>query len=416
MKIGIMTIGDDLTTGRIQDANSSYIAQIINNEGWQIAAMLSVGDDVDRIRQGLEFLASHADTVLITGGLGPTADDMTTQAVADIFGLPLYTDESVLNGIKERFAKLGIDWTENNAKQAMFPRGAEVVPNSAGSAPGFALRHEGKLFAVMPGVPAEVRRMLPEGILPLLRKEWKGTKRIVLNRTIKLFGISESKIDQTVSSLGVDLPGISIGFYPRYPENLLVIRSHGEDEKEVLEKLKHTEEKITTALRSYIFGFDEDTFEGLAAALMIEKGLTLSVAESLTGGLITDRLTNVPGSSAFLNRGIVAYSNECKKDLLGVPAQILDTYGAVSEETAKLMAEGVRKLGGTALGLATTGIAGPAGGSAIKPVGTVYIAVCDKKHTICHHFAFKWDRRRIKEISAQHALNMLRKFILGELS
>jgi len=286
-------------------------------------------------------------------------------------------------------------------------------PPAAGTAAGFTIRHGNKIIIVMPGVPSEVKRMLPEGVLPLLRQESQEPKRIILNRTLKFFGLSESKIDETVSELGVNQPGISIGFYPHYPENLLVIRSQGTDETEVQRKLEEVEKKITAALQAHIFGIDDDTLEGLVSAAMIEKGLTLSVAESLTGGLITDRLTNIPGSSAFLNRGIVAYSNECKKDLLAVPAPILETYGAVSEQTARLMAEGVRKLGGTDLGLATTGIAGPTGGTEAKPVGTVYIAVCDANRAACRHFSFRWDRRRIKEISAQYALYMLRKFIAG---
>ena len=414
MKIGILTIGDELTTGRIQDTNSSYIAQKINDEGWRISAMLSVGDDEGGIRRALEFLMTSADAILITGGLGPTADDMTTQAVANIFSLPLYTDEGILKELKARFAKFRFEWTENNAKQAMFPEGADPIPNPVGTAWGFSLKRDNKLLIVMPGVPAEVKRMLPEGVLPFLRQRAEGPKRFAMNRTLKLFGLSEAKVDQIVSALNIASDGISVGFYPRFPENHLVIRAQGTDENETRKKLDAIAEKIGAALQANVFGYGEDTLEGIVAALLTEKGLTLSVAESLTGGLITDRLTNVPGSSVFLNRGIVAYSNECKMDLLGVPARILEQHGAVSEETAALMARGVRKLGKTNLGLATTGIAGPTGGSEAKPVGTVYIAVSDGDKTECRHFAFRWDRRRIKEISAQWALDLLRRFVLED--
>lgn len=411
MNIGILTIGDELTTGRIPDANSSFIAQIIYGEGWLIPAMLSVGDDEEGIRRGLAFLMADSDAVLVTGGLGPTADDMTTRAVADIFGLPLYTDEGILRELKARFERFRFEWTDNNAKQAMFPQGAEPIRNPVGTAWGFALKREGKLIIVMPGVPSEVKRMFPEGALPLLRKEATGPKMIVESRTLKLFGLGESKVDQTIAGLNLN-EGVGIGFYPRFPENHLVIRAQGTEENDVRKKLESAESKISQALKGYIFGAGEDTLERIVAALLTERGLTLSMAESLTGGLVTDRLTDVPGSSAFLDRGIVAYSNDCKMDLLGVPSAILEQYGAVSEQTAVLMAEGVRKLGKTDLGVATTGIAGPGGGSETKPVGTVYVAVADGSRRVCRHFAFRWDRRLIKEITAQHALDMLRRFIL----
>ena len=411
MRIGILTIGNELTTGRIQDTNSSYIAHTVNNEGWQVAAMLSVGDEVDGIRHGLKFLSSLADAVIITGGLGPTADDMTTQAIAEIFHRPLYSDAAVLGEIKARFARFRLEWTENNAKQALFPQGADVIPNPVGTAAGFALQHGGKIFIVMPGVPSEAKRMLTEGVLPILKREVKGPKRIVMSRTLKFFGISESKVDQIVSALGLDLPGVNIGFYPRYPELLLVIRAEGEDEVETQTRLASVAGKIANALGENLFGYDNDTLEGIVASLLSTKRLTLSIAESLTGGLITDRLTDIPGSSAFLNRGVVAYSNECKTDTLGVPPSVIESFGAVSEQTARLMAAGVRKFGKTDLGLATTGIAGPTGGSEAKPVGTVYIAVADENNTTCRHFSFRWDRRRIKEITSQYALDMLRKWI-----
>ncbi len=414
MKIAIMTIGDELTTGRIQDTNSAYIARSVNDQGWRISAMLSVGDDEAGIRRGLGFLMPLSDAVVVTGGLGPTADDMTTQAIANIFRLPLYTDKSILTELKSRFERFRLEWTSNNAKQAMFPQGAEPIHNPVGTAWGYALRREGKIVVVIPGVPSEVTRMFPEGGLPLLRKEAKGPGQVVLSRTLKLFGLSEAKVDQIVSALKLDQKGISIGFYPRFPENHLVIRSRGPNETEAERTLRNAEEKISQALRANIFGHDEETMEGVVAKLLTDRQLTLSVAESLTGGLITDRLTNVPGSSAFLNRGIVAYSNECKIDLLGVPQEIIERHGAVSEETARLMAEGVRKLGQTHIGLSTTGIAGPAGGSEQKPVGTVHIAVCDAARTISRPFFFRWDRRRIKEISAQCALDMLRTFLLED--
>jgi len=413
LKIGILTIGNELTSGMIQDTNSSYIARQVQIQGWTISSMLSVGDSEEMIREALGFLLARSNAAIVTGGLGPTADDITTQAIANTFRVPLYTDEEVLGEIRSRFERFRIEWTPNNAKQAMFPEGARTIFNPTGTAWGFAFDWEGRLIAVIPGVPAEVRRMFPEGVMPLLKK-LSGSAEHVLTREIRLFGISESKIDQTVAKIDLALPGIGIGFYPRFPENQIVISSRNSSYEEAERNLQAAAERICGALAKYVYAYDGDTIEKTIAALLTAKGLSLAVAESLTGGLVTDRLTDVPGSSLFLDRGIVAYSNRCKTDVLGVPEEVLRTRGAVSEETAVLMAEGVRKLAGTDFGLSTTGIAGPSGGSADKPVGTVFIALAGGGKTVCRRFAFRWDRRRIKEITTHWSLEMLRRRLTGE--
>ncbi len=409
MKIGILAIGNEITSGRIQDTNSAYIARHMNALGWQVSAISAVGDSEEAIRSGIDFILPISDAVTVTGGLGPTSDDITTEMIARYCGVSLYLDSSALEHIKGRFEKLRLQWTDNNAKQAMFPQGAEPIFNPAGTAWGFALEISGKLIVVLPGVPGEVKRMLPEEVIPLLRKKF-GDAQVISSRTIKLFGLSESKIDDTLSDVPLDLPGLAIGFYPQFPENLIVLTARGDSETAVKNVLRIAKERIEERLRDNIFAYDDQTLESTVASLMTSKSLTLAVAESLSGGLITDRLTDVPGSSAFLNRGVVAYSNEAKIDILGVPRQIIEKYGAVSEQTARLMAEGVRHLGKTDFGLATTGIAGPSGGSELKPVGTVYIAVAGGGETSFRHFLFHWrERRRIKELTAQWALEMLRK-------
>jgi len=416
MKIGILTIGNELTTGRIQDANSAFIAASVNTLGWQVVLTMAVGDDDDAINKGLNYILTLSDAVIVTGGLGPTTDDITTSAIAKAYGLDLYTDEKILQEIKARFEKYRIEWTPNNAKQAMFPSGARPIYNPTGTAWGFALKREGKLIAVIPGVPSEVKRMFPEGVIPLLRELEPDAREFVLSRTIKLFGLSEAKADQTITELKLEIPGISIGFYPRFPENHIVLTSRGPLVENVRKNLAEAESRVTGALRKYIFGYDDETLDGKVASLLTEQKKTLAVAESCTGGLITDRLTNIPGSSLYLERGVITYSNESKVQLLGVPAETIETFGAVSEETALLMAEGVRKLSGTDIGIAVTGIAGPTGGTESKPVGTVYIALSDGKKSVCRHFYFRWERRRIKEISAQWALEILRRHLVEEMS
>ncbi|MFA5181482.1 MAG: competence/damage-inducible protein A [Syntrophales bacterium] len=414
MKTGIITIGDELTSGGIQDTNTALIARQFHLQGWQVAATMSVGDDETMIKGALDFIMPLTDAVVITGGLGPTADDITTAAVARAFNLPLYTDEEVLSNIKAIFARYGFKWTENNAKQAVFPQGAQILANPVGTAAGFSLRVRGKIIAVIPGVPVEVRRMLPEVVLPFLRCSFPEESPCLAVRTLKLFGLGEAAVDQAIA--GIDLPGfgVGVGFYPRFPENHLVLSARDALEAAAWLKVNKAEEEIHKRLGPYIFAYDEETLEGVVAGLLKEKGLTLAVAESCTGGLITDRLTDIPGSSMYLERGLITYSNRSKTDLLGVPEEIIQKHGAVSEETGRLMAEGARRLAGSDLGLATTGIAGPDGGSEAKPVGTVFIALADGGETVCRKFSYRWDRRRIKVIASQAALIMLKRYLTGE--
>ena len=414
MNIGILTIGNELTSGRIQDTNSALIARAAQEQGWKVAAMLSVGDEDAAIHEALDYLLARADAIVVTGGLGPTADDMTTAAIARAFGLPLRVDESVLAHIHDLFAKRRFPWTENNAKQAVFPEGAEVIPNPVGTAAGFAVRRGGKIVAVIPGVPGEAKRMLPEGVVPLFRKAFPEAAPHVETLTFKLYGLSESTVDVAVADADLASLGISVGFYPNFPENHLVLTARTASAEEAAVKLREAGARVEARLAKNIFAHGQETLEGIVAALLTEKRMKLAVAESCTGGLITDRLTDVPGSSDFLERGVVTYSNAAKTALLGVPETVISAHGAVSEETARLMAEGVRRLAGTDLGLAVTGIAGPAGGTEAKPVGTTFIALADGGQTLCRHYAFRWDRRRNKVAAAQFALLMLRGHLLGE--
>jgi len=416
MKIGILTIGNELTSGKTQDTNSSFIARQANVQGWHVSVLMSVGDDEDAIRTGLEYTMSLSDCVIITGGLGPTVDDITTQAVANAFSLPLYSDASSLKNIKDRFSMLGLTWTENNAKQALFPEGAETILNPLGTARGFFLKKNGKGIVVMPGVPSETRRMLPEEVIPIVRREFSEDTVHVENRLIKIFGISEARIDDILSDIDFNELGVGIGFYPNFPEIHVFLTARCAAQKEAKKKIKQAEEKIVHRLRPYIFAYDEEKLEEIVAALLTSKKLSLSVAESCTGGLVADRLTDIPGSSVYFERGVIVYSNRSKTDILGVPEGVIDNFGAVSEQVAVLMAEGIRNISNADLGLATTGIAGPSGGTEEKPVGTLYVALTDGQEVFCRRYTFSWDRRRHKILSSQAALLMLRKYLIGELN
>ncbi len=413
MKVGVLTIGNELISGRTADANASFIAREVNQEGWSVEAILSVGDDFAKIKDRLNYLLSMTDAVICTGGLGPTADDITSAAIAAAFGLPLYTDENVLNYIKEILAKYNLRWIENNAKQAMFPQGAKVIANPVGTAAGFFLKMEGKLIFVIPGVPGEARRMLTEGVLPVLREHFPQGRLHVAKQTIKTFGLSEAAVDDALKKIDFNSLGVSIGFYPVFPENHLVIISREKTPADARDKLKKAQDEITARLKKNIFHYGDKMLEEVVAGNLLEKKLTLAVAESCTGGLIASRLTDVPGSSGFLERGFVTYSNKSKMELLSVSAAVLEKHGAVSEKTARLMAEGARQNAQTDLGLASTGIAGPTGGSPEKPVGTVYLALADAKNTICRHFAFRWDRRRNKLVFSEAALMLLHDYLSG---
>jgi nicotinamide-nucleotide amidase len=414
MKIGILTIGSELTSGRTQDVNSSFLARAFAAQGWPVALMMAVGDEEQAIKQALGFILARCDAAVVTGGLGPTSDDITTEAIARAFGLECHTDEAVLRYIRDIFEKFRFSWTENNAKQAVFPQGAEVIANPVGTAAGFALKQKGKVIVVIPGVPREVMRMAPEGVLPLLRREFPEAAQQAAVRTIKTFGLSEAAVDKALADLDFGRLGVSVGFYPNFPENHIVLTAAGGLENEMAARIGAAEAGVVSLLKKYIFAYDGETLEGLVAKGLTDRGWTLAVAESCTGGLLTDRLTDIPGSSAFLERSVVTYSNAAKTDLLGVPAEVIEQHGAVSEQTARLMAQGVRALARTDVGLAITGIAGPTGGTDLKPVGTVYIALADGKECLCRHYTFRWDRRRNKIIASQAALMLLRRYLTGE--
>jgi competence/damage-inducible protein CinA-like protein len=411
MKIAILTIGNELMSGRISDTNSAFIARAAQLQGWRVEAMMSVEDNFDSIKSRLNYLMTLADVVICTGGLGPTTDDITTEAIARAFGLPLYTDEGTLNYIKEIFAARNFVWTENNAKQAVFPQGAEIIPNTAGTAAGFALKVRGKFIFVIPGVPRESEIMFPEGVMPILRREFPQKEQFIAKVTIKTFGLGESAVDKSLAGFDFEALGVAVGFYPVFPENHLVLVSRQQSQQDAEEKLRKAQDEVVARLNKYIFSVGEETLEEVVGQLLKEKKLTIAVAESCTGGLIASRLTDVPGSSDYFDRAVVSYSNAAKTQLLGVPADVIEKHGAVSEETARLMAEGVRKVSGTDIGLASTGIAGPAGGSAEKPVGTVYLAISDGSKTICRHYVYRWDRQRNKKIFSEAALLLLKKFL-----
>jgi len=375
-----------------------------------VIRMLSVGDNIEEIKSALEFLLRDADVVVVTGGLGPTTDDITTTAIAHTFDKQLHTDNAVLLQIKGIFEKYRIQWTDNNTKQAVFPLGAIPIVNHAGTAWGYSLEIGKKLIVVIPGPPKEASAMLRDSIIPLLCQR-DETKQQTFRATVvvKVFGISESKIDKLIADSGLHALGVDVGFYPNFYEVLVTVNTYQANEQQAQKIIAQAKKILENQLGEHIFSFSYEALEATVARELMAQQLTISVAESCSGGLIADRLTDVSGSSAYFHNGIVCYSNESKTKLLGVPDEVIKEYGAVSKEVALLMAQGAKKVGGTDIGLATTGIAGPTGGSAEKPVGTVFIALAHDAGSFCQHFSFRWDRRRNKMITSQTALVMLLK-------
>jgi nicotinamide-nucleotide amidase len=411
LKIELLMIGNELVSGEIADANAFYMAEALSAGGFSVIRISMVGDLAETIRDALLKARERAAAVIVSGGLGPTADDLTTAAAAEAFGAHLVRDAKVLEQIRERFAKAGLQMPRANEKQAFFPSGAEIIPNPVGTASGFCFRSEGKWFFFLPGVPRELRHLFRENVLPRLERERKERLHFRA-RTLKVFGLTESDIADRLSGVDPGLFSSSLAYLPRYPENHVKIIARGPDPEGAERNLADIESVIREKLAGRVFAVDRETLEEIVGRLLRERGATLAVAESCTGGLVAHRLTNIPGSSGYLERGVVAYSNRAKTELLAVPEELIARLGAVSGPVAEKMAEGIRRLSGTTLGLGITGIAGPDGGSPEKPVGTVFISLAGPDGTVSKRYRFWGDREQVKTIAAHTALDWVRRYFL----
>jgi nicotinamide-nucleotide amidase len=411
VKAEIIAIGDELTSGSVQNTNATFIANQLHTAGIEVVQISTVGDTIPSIVSILRGIEHHVSFVIVTGGLGPTVDDITTEAAAEALRRKLVLNKTALKAMEVSFQKLGRSMSPHNIKQAYLPSGATMIPNPIGTACGFISAKSNTLFFFLPGVPREMRRMLKESVLPLIKKEHPDTE-LVRTVGLKIFGKTESYCDQALSNLIKEEKEIAFAFLPHYPEITLKLTMRGKDKKYLEKKLKTVERKVTKILGTIIFGKNEETLEAVVGNLLRSQEATLSVAESCTGGLITHRLTNVPGSSDYLERSLIVYSNRAKKELLQVPATTLNRFGAVSKETAASMAQGIKRVSKTTYGLAVTGVAGPAGGTAEKPVGTVFISLAHKRQVTTQKHMFYGDRSQIKFMTSQYALDSLRKYLL----
>jgi nicotinamide-nucleotide amidase len=410
MTAEIITVGDELLIGQVINTNQAFIAERVNGLGIRIGRMTTVGDDLEAIVASFAAGWERADVVVVTGGLGPTHDDITRTAVCRFMDTDLVANEDVRRHIESLMAIRNLPWSHAMEDQVRVPRAATVLPNPVGTAPGLWFERDGRILTVMPGVPYEMKAIMEGSVLPRLGAMHSG--RVIIQRTLRTTGIPESMLAQRIGDLDAVLETSKLAFLPSPRGVRLRITVEESDRTRAETLVARVEARIRERAAAYIYGTGNQELEEVVGALLAEHGLTLAVAESCTGGLIASRITDVGGSSAYFERGVVTYSNRSKVDLLGVPEELLVRTGAVSRETAEAMALGIRARAGTSFGVSTTGIAGPSGGTSDKPVGLVWIGIADADGAVALKHSFAGSRTLIKERASQAALELLRRRIL----
>lgn len=416
--VELLTIGDELLLGETVDHNAAWLGRTLAQNGFRVIRRTTVGDDEAAIRDALGHALDRTGTVLCTGGLGPTHDDVTRQAVAASFDRPLVVDPDLLASIRDRFTARGLDMPDINRVQAEVPAGATVLPNRRGTAPGIAIEDDdGRLTVLLPGVPAELHTIVDEHLLPLLLNRAPVRAKPIRHRVVRTTGVPESTLSERIAALIPSLEPLSLASLPSAAGVDLRLTSWGAlAADDVDAALDRAAETLEERIGAYVYGRDRQDLTDLIAHTLSERRLTLALAESCTGGLVAKRLTDIPGASAFLIAALVPYADQAKERLLGVQRSTLEQHGAVSEQTACEMARGARATAHTDVAIAITGIAGPAGGTAAKPVGTVWIAVDFDDQTEARHYFLPGDREEIRERAAQAALALLWSLLRAEQS
>jgi nicotinamide-nucleotide amidase len=407
----ILTIGDEILFGQIIDTNTQWIGAELTGIGIRTVRKTSVGDLKNDIIAAFTDAGKRADVVIVTGGLGPTKDDITKYAFCEYFGSTLKMNEDALELVTAFFAKRGRAMTELNIQQAALPDNCTYVPNQWGTAPGMWFEKDGVVYVSLPGVPYEMKSLMEFEILPRLKQRF--ILNIIQHKSIRTIGIGESFLAEKIAAWESALPDhIRLAYLPHFGQVKLRLTGTGAKADVLNAQLLEQVELVKPIISEFIFGYDQDELESVIAALLLKQQATVSTAESCTGGFVSHRLTSLPGSSAYFQGAIVSYSNELKMKLLGVSTETLSQHGAVSEQTAREMAEGARKRIGTTYAVATTGIAGPDGGSEEKPVGTVWIACATPTETFTQLLKLANIRSINIEMTSTYALNLLRKSIL----
>ena len=408
----IITIGDEILIGQTVDTNSAWISAHLSELGIRVNRIISISDLKEEIISALDDSLGRADLVLLTGGLGPTSDDITKDTLAEYFGSKLVVNQDVLDEVTGRLSRRNLEMNENNRRQALVPDNCTVLINRAGTAPGMVYSRDGKLIVSMPGVPSEMKYLMTEYVLTMVAG--KTGRSAIVHRNIMTYGTFEARLAERLEGFEKELPpGVRLAYLPAHGLIKLRLTGRGSDADRIKRITGEQVEKLYTIIPDVIYGEDEVMLEEVAGKLLLKKNLTLSTAESCTGGKIASLITSVPGSSSWYKGSVIAYENSVKTSLLGIDPETIKRTGAVSRETAEQMASGVRRLMQTDYSVAVTGIAGPAGGTPEKPVGTVWIAVASADGIVSelHHFA---DERMINILRSSYtALNMLRLQILN---
>ena len=410
MKAEIIAIGSELLTPDRVDTNSLFLTEQLNRLGIEVVRKLVVGDQRSQIRDAFREALGRAELVVSIGGLGPTEDDLTREALAELLGRRLILNEAILLGIQARFRRLGRQMPEINQRQAMVPEGAIVLENSQGTAPGLWLETDGRIVILLPGPPQELKPMFTQEVEG--RLAWRTTAVRLYKRELRVAGMAESDVEQRIAPIYTRYPDAQTTILASPGEVQIHLRAWSADATAAEKLLKEMVERVVMALGENIFTTKGESLEEVVARDLNLNGATIAVAESCTGGLLAQRLTSIPGSSSYFLGGVVCYSNDLKRVWVDVPADLLESKGAVSMEVARALAEGIRRRSGSTLGLAVTGIAGPGGGSPDKPVGTVHVALAERAGGKERTLHLPGDRDRIRWQASQAALDLVRRYFL----
>ncbi|MGI6485223.1 MAG: competence/damage-inducible protein A [Thermoanaerobacterales bacterium] len=409
MKAETIAVGSELLLGQIVNTNAMVISKALQQIGIDVYYHTCVGDNSERLKEVFQAAFRRSDVIILTGGLGPTMDDMTKETVSSFLKLSLKTDETSLEHLKKIFELRGITPTENNYKQAMIPQGSVAIPNRSGTAPGILLNHNDKIIVMLPGPPFEMEPMLMDTVIPYLSK---FTNNTIHSKVLKFYGIGESALEESIKDLLIKQTNPTIAPLAKKGEVTVRITAKADNRESAICLIEPVEREIRARLDDYFYGYDYDMVEEIVVKLLKTQGKTIGVAESCTGGLMAHRITNVPGASACFERGVVCYSNNSKVELLCVSPDTLNKYGAVSEQAAREMAEGLRVISRTDIGVSITGVAGPDGGTKQKPVGLVYIGYADVNGVEVFRHMFTGKRIDVKERSVNSALHTIRLKLL----
>lgn len=408
----LIAVGTELLLGNIANTDAQILSQGLSALGITVHYHTVVGDNPQRLRDALDIAKTRADIIITTGGLGPTYDDLTKQTICAAFGREMVLHEDILETIRSFFAKTGRTMPENNIQQAMLPVGCTVFDNPVGTAPGCAFEEGGVHVLMLPGPPFECRYMFENRAMAYLQALTDG---IIVSHEIRVFGMGESHVEEKLRHIMTTMTNPTLAPYAKPGECMLRATAKAPTAAQAEELLAPMVQQVRDILGDVVYGVDVSSLQEVVSALLREKGLTLSAAESCTGGLIAKNITDLAGASQIFRGGVVSYTNDVKADVLGVPRETLDTYGAVSEPVARAMAEGCRKLCGSDIAVSVTGLAGPDGDDRGNEVGTVYIALADREGTICKKLSCGMGRGRdrVRSAAAQNAFDMLRRRLLG---